>query len=301
MTQTIDSEGSIISAIALEPDSAAAQNSSFPEKNRRGGPKTVAGKRRSSLNRLSSGLYSNALVTRGEDKDEYLRFARAIVADLDVQTALEMACAERIVSALWRSRRARRYEQAHLNKAADMAEQQREWLDQAEREFTEYQRDTEAAYRLSNCERMTAEELNHAASGLASVFWDAVSEAELPDDFWEIFPDHGMVSRKRVARISKSAREILNLGSLADDPEAFWTWVGDKRTDGVTQLHRKRNEAAKNYAKALLQTFVLDPTYGDGYSADHRAGRVLQDADRRLDRQVTQALSDLEAARRLRP
>jgi hypothetical protein len=151
MTQAIDSKGSIISAIVLEPDSAAAQNGSFPETNRRGGPKTVAGKRRSSLNRLSSGLYANALITRGEDKDEYLRFARAIVADLDVQTGLEMALAERVVSALWRARRARRYEQAHLNKFEDEAERKRERLDRAEQELADHERDTEAARRLSNC------------------------------------------------------------------------------------------------------------------------------------------------------
>ena len=148
---------------------------------------------------------------------------------------------------------------------------------------------------------MTAEELDHAASALARVFSHAISEAELPDDFWEIFPDRGIVSRKRVAQISKSAREILNLGRLAGDSEAFWDWVGDQRSHGATSLQYERDRAAAEYSKALLQTFLLDPTYGDGYGAELRAGRVLHDAERRLDRQVTQALSDLETARRLRP
>lgn len=206
-----DPKGSIISAIALRPDSAEAQNGSIPETNHRGGPKTIAGKRRSSLNRLSSGLYSNTMVTRGEDKDEYLRFARAIVADLDVQTTLEMACAERVVSALWRSRRARRYEQAHLNKAADEAEQKRDRLNRAEQELAAHERDTEAARRLSNCERMTAKELDFAASALAGVFWGAVRDAEVPDEFWVVFPDRGNISRKRVARIAERVREIFKL------------------------------------------------------------------------------------------
>jgi hypothetical protein len=284
----------------LQPDSAGAEPGSIPVANTRGGPKTVAGKRRSALNRLSNGLYSNTIVTRGEDKDEYLRFARAIVADLDIQTSLEMALAERVVSALWRSRRARRYEQAHLNKFEDEAERKREELEQAEQALAEHERDTEAARRLSNCERMTADELDHAASALARVFWDAISEAELPDDFWEIFPDRGIVSRKRVAQISKSVREILNLGRLADDSEAFWTWVGDQRSHGADRLQRERDEAAAEYAEALRKTFLLDPTCSNGYSAEIRAGAVLHDADRRLDRQVTQALSDLETARRLR-
>jgi hypothetical protein len=149
---------------------------------------------------------------------------------------------------------------------------------------------------------MTAEELDHAASALASVFWDAVSEAELPDEFWGLFPDRGIVSRKRVARIAESVREILNLGRLAGDSEAFWAWVAERRSYAKDwRLQPARDKAADEHAKALLKTFVLDPTYGDGYGAELRAGRVLHDADRRLDRQVTQALSDLEAARRLRP
>jgi hypothetical protein len=57
---------------------------------------------------------------------------------------------------------------------------------------------------------MTAEELDHAASALASVFWEAVPDAaELPGEFWELFPDRGIASRKRVARISgRGARDI---------------------------------------------------------------------------------------------
>jgi hypothetical protein len=294
-------KGSIISATALAPDSVETQNGSIPETNRRGGPKTVAGKRRSSLNRLGSGLYSNTAVTRGEDKDEYLRFARAIVADLDVQTALEMACAERIVSALWRARRARRYEQAHLNQAADVAEQRRERLHRAEQELARHERDTEAARRLSNCERMTAKELKFAASALSGVFWREVRDAELPDEFWVAFPDHGHIARKSVARIAEVVREIFKPVYVAEDSHAFWAWVGEKRGDAATWLRHERDEAGSEYAKALRQTFLLDPTCGDAFSAELRAGRVLHDAERRLDRQVTQALADLEGARRLRP
>jgi hypothetical protein len=109
------------------------------------------------------------------------------------------------------------------------------------------------------------------------------------------------VSRKRVAQISKSAREILNLGRLAGDSEAFWTWVGDQRSHGVTALQYERDVAAYKYAEALQKTFLLDPTCRNAYSAELRAGAVLHDAERRLDRQVTQALTDLETARRLRP
>jgi hypothetical protein len=290
--------GSVVSAAVLRPDFSAAQNGSFPETNRGGGPKTVAGKRRSSLNRLSSGLYSNTLVTRGEDKDEYLRFARAIVADLDVQTPLEMALAERIVSALWRSRRARRYEQAHLNKAYDEADRKREQLERVELELARQERDSEAARRLSNCERLTEKELDHASSALERVYWGFNAT---PDEFWAAFPERGGASRKHVAQIAETMREIFKPMHASEDPRAFWHWIAQQTAHATDRIQRKRDEAGDEYAKALRQTFLLDPTYGDSPSAERRAGRVLHDAERRLDRQVTQALADFDAARRLRP
>jgi hypothetical protein len=148
---------------------------------------------------------------------------------------------------------------------------------------------------------MTADELNHAASALASVFWEEFPDAELPDEFWELFPDRGIVSRKRVARISESVREILNLGRFGGDSQAFWAWVAERRAYAKDwQLQPALDKAAAEYSKALLQTFVLDSTYGDAYDSERRAGRVLHDAERRLDRQVTQALADFESARGLR-
>jgi len=284
MTQTATP---LITAQSLSAEPAGAQPLRFPGKGSTG-PKTTHGKRIASLNALRFGLYADAVLVKGEDREDYLRFARAIVAGLDVQNVLEMACAERIVSALWRARRARRYEQAHLNK------------DRREQELAKHERDTEAARRLSNCERMTAKELKFAASALAGVFWREVREAELPDEFWDAFPDRGNIARKSVARIAEVVREIFKSVYVAEDSHAFWAWVGEKRGSAATWLQHERDEAGADYAKALRQTFLLDPTYGDAFSSELRAGRVLHDAERRLDRQVTQALADLEVARRLR-
>jgi hypothetical protein len=213
-----DPQGSITSGTALAADSTETRSGSIPQTNRRGGPKTVAGKRRSALNALRSGLYSDTIVTRNEDRDEYLRFARAIVAGLDVQTALEMAFAERVVSALWRSRRLRRYEQAHLNIAAKRVASLLEDLEAMERD-------------LAACE----------------------SESDA------------------------SSRRLV------------------------------RDQQARRYEAALAWSFVLPDGSPERHIFDWEPARVtgpakvLEDTERRLDRQVSRALADFEAARRLRP
>lgn len=98
-------------------------------------------------------------------------------------------------------------------------------------------------------------------------------------------------------------REILIFkpAQFPNESHGFWTLISDQRAHERNRLQRERDEAAVDYAEALRKTFLLDPTYRNGYSAEIRAGAVLHDAERRLDRQVTQALADLEAARRLRP
>ena len=212
-----DTRGSLVPAIVLDADRIGDCEGSFPQK-RRGGPKTFAGKRRSALNSLRHGIYADAVLIKGEDRDEYLRFARAIVAGLDVQTALEMACVERVVSALWRSRRLRRYEQAHLNIAA-----------------------------------------------------------------------------KRVA-------------SLLDDLEAMERDLAACESESdASSLRLVRDQQARRYEAALAWSFVLPDGSPQRHIFDWEPARVtgpakvLEDTERRLDRQVSRALADLEAARKLRP
>lgn len=299
-----NSKGSIISATALPPDSAETHGGSIPETNRRGGPKTIAGKRRSSLNRLGSGLYSNAVVIRGEDKDDYLRFARAIVAGLDVQTAFEMACAERLVSALWRSRRARQYERAHLNGFHDEAEAKRKALDEVERKLADHERDVEAVQRLGNAERMTADELERAAAALYDVFEGAPkgdASVELPSEYWDLWPTYGAATRKRAAQIAEQVRTLFAPVFVGSTVYEFGFWVFDRMGYAAARLRSDRDEAAKAFEKALRQTYLLDATQGDAYHDEAHAGRILEDAERRLDRQVSRAIADLEAARGLRP
>ena len=293
--------GSLVPAIVLDADSVGDREGSFPEMTR-GGPKTPAGKRRSSLNALRSGLYADAVLVKGEDRDEYLRFARAVVAGLDVQTALEMAMAERVVSALWRSRRARRYEQAHLNRFADEAAEKRKALEGAQQTFADHELGRDAVLNLASGEGLSAKDLGAAAQAIAEVYWGVAEEdrddENLPGRFWELFPEKGRALRKRVAAIASEVREIFLKLYVAASADEFWSWVVERMDSTGRDLQGKRDEAATAYAKVLPSTFVLDREQGPW---PDQAGRVLADAESRLDRQVSRTLADLEAARKLRP
>lgn len=294
--------GSIASEAALLPHPDEAQRGSIPETIRKGGPRTVAGKRRSSLNRLGNGLYANAILLKGEDREHFLQFARATVAGLDVRNALEMACAERIVSALWRGRRARRYEQAHLNKASDEAEDSRKALDGADHALVEYEHAIDAVQRLANADRMTAGDLNDAASAVFNALSDFMPALESQGvvDYWDLWPDRGMVSRKRVAWIAGRVRALLRSTLSEQSAYEFWSYVLQQMGPELKRLRARLKAAAAAHQDALSRTYLLDATQADPYVAETRAGRVLDDAERRLDRQVTRAIADLEAARRLR-
>lgn len=296
--------GSLVPVIVFDANSVGDHEGSFPEMTR-GGPKTPAGKRRSSLNSLRSGLYADVVLVKGEDRDEYLRFARAVVAGLDVQTALEMAMVERVVSALWRSRRARRYEQAHLNRFADEAAEKRKTLEDAEEAWAYHKRGREAILALSVGERMNAKDLDAAAGALADVYrgvaQDDGDDEDLPERFWELFPDRGRASRKRVAAIAAEVPQIFCRVFGAESTYEFWSWIAERSGPRERELRQARDHAAESYSEAAPRAFILDTTEADAYDRELRAGRVLDDAERRLDRQVSRALADLEAARRLRP
>ncbi len=294
---------SLPAVVVPDAEPVSDRASSIPKK-RGGGPRTPAGKRRSAVNALRSGLYADAILIKGEDSDEYLRFARAIVAGLDVKTALEMAIAERIVSALWRSRRARRYERAHLNGFHDEAEEKRKALERCSEALADHERNVEAVQRLGDAERMTADDFERAAAALYEVFEGAPkgdASVELPSEYWDLWPTCGTASRKRVARIAEQARALFAPVFVGSTVYEFGFWVFDRMGYAAARLRFDRDEAAKAYEKALRQTYLLDATQGDAYHDEAHAGRILEDAERRLDRQVSRAIADLEAARGLRP
>ncbi len=74
------------------------------------GPKTAAGKEQSRCNAVRHGLTAETVIGALEDNDDYKAFEAAIIADYDVQSAVERELVLRLASLLWRLRRATQIE-----------------------------------------------------------------------------------------------------------------------------------------------------------------------------------------------
>jgi hypothetical protein len=84
----------------------------FTERNRKNsekscGPRTDAGKARSSQNALKNGLYSISARLPSEDQELYLAHSAAFVADLHPEGAAQQALVEIVSDNTWRLRRVR--------------------------------------------------------------------------------------------------------------------------------------------------------------------------------------------------
>jgi hypothetical protein len=88
------------------------------ERRRSTGPKTVAGKQRSSRNALKSGIFSKALLVKGESRAEYESILSGLREELQPQGTLESATVEEICWVLWCKRRLRSAEHAEITYAA---------------------------------------------------------------------------------------------------------------------------------------------------------------------------------------
>ncbi len=70
------------------------------------GPITEEGKQRSRCNAVRHGLTAETVISLLEDAEDYNAFEAAIIADYDVQSAVERELVLRLASLLWRLRRA---------------------------------------------------------------------------------------------------------------------------------------------------------------------------------------------------
>jgi hypothetical protein len=70
------------------------------------GPITEEGKQRSRCNAVRHGLTAETVIAALEDAEDYKAFEAAIIADYDVQSAVERELVLRLASLLWRLRRA---------------------------------------------------------------------------------------------------------------------------------------------------------------------------------------------------
>ena len=70
------------------------------------GPQTAAGKQSSRRNALRHGLTAETVIGALEDAEDYKAFEVAVMADYDVQSAVERELVLQLASILWRLRRA---------------------------------------------------------------------------------------------------------------------------------------------------------------------------------------------------
>ena len=70
------------------------------------GPITEEGKQCSRCNAVRHGLTAETVIGALEDAEDYKAFEAAIIADYDVQSAVERELVLRLASLLWRLRRA---------------------------------------------------------------------------------------------------------------------------------------------------------------------------------------------------
>jgi hypothetical protein len=83
------------------------------------GPITQEGKQRSRCNAVRHGLTAETVIGALEDAEDYKAFEAAIIADYDVQSAVERELVLRLASLLWRLRRATTMETGLLEIQAD--------------------------------------------------------------------------------------------------------------------------------------------------------------------------------------
>ncbi len=89
------------------------------------GPSSPEGKARVAKNAIRHGLFAKEVVLTGTHLDESPRQFNALLTqfynDFKPESALEIACVERMAAAAWRTRRAYKFEVAALRRASLMA------------------------------------------------------------------------------------------------------------------------------------------------------------------------------------
>jgi hypothetical protein len=69
------------------------------------GPKSIAGKRKSSMNALKSGMFAKTPVLPFEDEAQYRRHVKAVMTSLDPEDAVQVSLAQQIADSMWRGQR----------------------------------------------------------------------------------------------------------------------------------------------------------------------------------------------------
>lgn len=69
------------------------------------GPKSIAGKRKSSMNALKTGMFARTPVLPFEDDAQYRRHVKSVMASLEPEDAVQANLAQQIADSMWRGQR----------------------------------------------------------------------------------------------------------------------------------------------------------------------------------------------------
>jgi len=257
------------------------------------GPRSLVGKRRSALNALKGGLYASSTVLRHvEDVGEFNNFSRAILADLDARSTLEVVLAERLCSALWRGRRIRRYETRRLSELADRAPLITKIAAKVRLSAHAIRRYATAITALDSRTSVEAETLMDAALGFDCVYGkiEGAEEAStrLGDDLSRL-ARRPRASSKAVRAALAVARDAMPSELAENGPAAFAESTAKMLFAVADNVEREADANDDAAERAHTNALLLDP---------NEAARV-DDAERRIDRQIARALTDLQTARGL--
>jgi hypothetical protein len=114
---------------------APDRDSTTPRKRRATGPRTEQGRKRSSRNALSYGLFSSAVILPGESERLYKKLLRGFVKSLQPEGGLEMHLVEKLAQIAWRHRRLLIVEGAESQLGSQFYKRDQEvrWAREAER------------------------------------------------------------------------------------------------------------------------------------------------------------------------
>ncbi len=258
------------------------------------GPRSLAGKRRSAQNSLKGGLYASSTCVRHlEDIGEFNSFARAIVADLDARSTLEIALAERLCSALWRGRRVHRYEAETLSEAADRAEVIAKTANRVRLSADAIAKYGDAVASLAQAGPIDAATVRTAAGGFKTVYGPGTgAEAQataLHDALEYLALRDKPVPSKTVRAAIAAANGCMPLGLARDDGDGLIESTASMLREVARRVGVASEGEQSKARRAQADALLLDP---------HEATRV-DDAGRRIDRQIARALADFQAARSL--
>jgi len=242
------------------------------------GPRTAAGKARSSANAVQHGILSRHLILPGESQAEFNDLLQTLMAEQQPQGTLEQAVVERIAVALWRQRRMVTAESAQVQ------------LQQADLTYTELVR-VEQITGVQNRDWIqlvareplppVADVQNDLAACAAWLGEDQMDEAEdlqtLPDRFprlWDLLKE-----KLTVETPEEAIAEILVEGGTS-----LYEWVDDIQSE-AEKLLRIVN------ALSLIRATALRPHESD----------ILSRYQTTLDNDLYKAirnLRDMQAHRR---